>query len=386
MIVMVFANAVILMVCQVLAEIRYSMAAEKLEQLRQKIDEIDRQVVHLLNERAKVVVEIGQIKRTDKSAPPIYAPDRKRLVLDRVKKANTGPLPDRCLVAIYRELMSGSFYLERPLRVAYLGPEGSFSHSAAMLKFGQSVEYDPQYDIRGVFDEISRKHCDLGVVPVENSIAGSVIETLDSFINSSQVIICAEERMSIHHHLLANCSLEDIKTIYSKPEVLAQCRNWLSSMLRQVDTIGAPSSAHAAQQAATQPCTAAIGSQLASELYGLKVICENVEDNADNVTRFFVIGRESARRTGDDKTAMVFSTPDKAGALVDCLQAFQKHQVNLSNIESRPSSKREKEYYFFVDCQGHQQDENVIRAMQEVRKHCLQLSVLGSFPRATEIL
>ena len=357
----------------------------KLEQVRQNIDELDSKLVEMLNARAKVVEAIGELKRTEKDAPPVYSPDRERMVLDKIKAANQGPLPDRCLIAIYRELMSGSFFLERALRIAYLGPEGSFSHSAAMLKFGRSVEYEPQADISGVFDEIVRGHCDLGVVPVENSTVGGVIETLDALIESN-VTICAEIQVSIHHNLLANCVLENIHTICSKPEVFAQCRHWLSSTLPSVNILPMPSTAQAAQQAALEAGWAAIGSKLASELYDLKVILENIEDNTNNVTRFFVIGRETARPTKDDKTSLVFSTADKAGALVDCLAAFRKHGVNLTNIESHPSSQREREYYFFVDCEGHRLDERVQEAIRQARYHCLQMIILGSFPRAREVL
>jgi len=357
----------------------------KLEQLRQKIDDMDRKLVEMLNARAQVVEEIGELKRTEKDAPPIYSPDRERKVLDKIKAANQGPLPDRCLIAIYRELMSGSFFLERALRIAYLGPEGSFSHAAAMLKFGRSVEYEPQADIAGVFDEIARGHCDLGVAPVENSTVGGVIETLDALIESN-VTICAEILVAIHHNLLANCVVEKIHTICSKPEVFAQCRRWLSSTLPNVNILPTPSSAQAAQRAAQEEGWAAIGSRLAGELYGLKVILENIEDHTHNVTRFFVIGRETARPTQDDKTSLVFSTADKAGALVDCLDAFRKHGVNLTNIESHPSSQREREYYFFVDCEGHQNDEKVQDAIRQARHHCLQMIILGSFPRAREVL
>lgn len=356
-----------------------------LEELRRKIDQIDQQLVALLNERAEVIIDVGKIKKNDRNAPPIYAPDRERAVLEKVKAANKGPLPNRCLLAIYREMMSGSFFLERPLRIGYLGPQGSFSHTAAMLKFGQSVEYEPQMDIRGVFDEVAREHCDLGIVPVENSIAGGIIETLDSLMDST-VPICAEVLLAVHHNLLANCRLEEIERIYSKPEAFAQCRGWLSSTLGGIETIPTGSTAQAAQRAAEEPYAAAVGSVLAAELYKLKIICENIEDVNNNVTRFFVIGHEPAQPAQHNKTALVFNTADKAGALVDVLQAFRHNGVNLTNIESRPSKKRQREYYFFVDCQGHQNDENIKQAINEARCHCLQLSVLGSFPRAEEVL
>jgi chorismate mutase/prephenate dehydratase len=354
-----------------------------LEELRKRIDEIDYQLVKLLNERARVVVEIGKLKnKTDK---PVYAPDREKDVFARIIKANVGPLPDRCLTAIWRELMSGSFVLERPLRIGYLGPAGSFSHNAAMLKFGQSVEYEPLTDIASIFDEVSKGHCDLGLAPVENTMGGGVIETLDALIDSD-VKVCAEVLMAIHHNLLGNCTLEEVEKIYSKPEVFAQCRNWLSATFKGTQTIPVASTARAAQLAAEEPKAAAIGSTVAAELYGLRIICENVEDIANNVTRFLVISREDARPTGEDKTAILFSTAHKAGALADVLDVFKRYGINLTNIESRPSRKRQWEYYFFVDFLGHRTEKHIQEGMEESKKHCLQLSILGSFPRATELL
>jgi chorismate mutase/prephenate dehydratase len=281
--------------------------------------------------------------------------------------------------------MSGSFVLERPLRIGYLGPAGSFSHTASMLKFGQSVEYEPLVDITSIFDEVSKGHCDLGLAPVENTKGGGVIETLDALIDSN-VKICAEVQMAIHHSLLGNCSLEKIEKIYSKPEVFAQCRNWLSATFKEAQTIPVASTARAAQMAANEPNTAAIGSNVAAELYGLRIICENVEDIANNITRFLIISKEDAKPTGEDKTAMLFSTSHKAGALSDVLDVFKRYGINMTNIESRPSKKREWEYYFFVDFLGHRTDKNIQDGLAEARKHCLQLSILGSFPRATELL
>ncbi len=354
-----------------------------LEELRKKIDELDHQLVKLLNERARVVVEIGKLKtRTDK---PVYSPDREKEVFARIAEANEGPLPDRCLVAIWRELMSGSFVLERPLRIGYLGPAGSFSHTASMLKFGQSVEYEPLVDITSIFGEVSKGHCDLGLAPVENTMGGGVIETLDALIESN-VKVCAEVLMAIHHSLLGNCSLEEIEKIYSKPEVFAQCRNWLSATFKEAQTVPVASTARAAQMAADEPKAAAIGSSVAAEIYGLRIICENIEDIANNITRFVVISREDARPTGEDKTAILFSTAHKAGALADVLDVFKRYNINMTNIESRPSKKRQFEYYFFVDFLGHRTDKNVQEGIEEARKHCLQLSILGSFPRAMELL
>jgi chorismate mutase/prephenate dehydratase len=354
-----------------------------LEELRKRIDELDYQLVKLLNERARVVVDIGKLKnKTDK---PVYAPDREKDVFARITKANEGPLPDKCLMAIWRELMSGSFVLERPLRIGYLGPAGSFSHNAAMLKFGQSVEYEPLADIKSIFDEVSKGHCDLGLAPVENTMGGGVIETLDALIDSD-VKVCAEVLMAIHHNLLGNCSLQQVEKIYSKPEVFVQCRNWLSATFKGTQTIPVASTARAAQLAAEEPKSAAIGSSVAAELYGLRNICENIEDIANNVTRFLVISREDAKPTGEDKTTILFSTAHKAGALSEVLEIFKRYGINLTNIESRPSRKRQWEYYFFVDFLGHRSEKHIQEGLEESRKHCLQLSVLGSFPRATELL
>ncbi|MHC4086919.1 MAG: prephenate dehydratase [Planctomycetota bacterium] len=319
-----------------------------LDELRKRIDELDHQLVQLLNERARVVIDIGKLK--DKTGKAVYAPDREKEVLARIAEANKGPLPNKCLVAIWRELMSGSFVLERPLRIGFLGPNGSFSHTAAMLKFGQSVEYEALTDITSIFDEVSKGHCDLGLAPIENTTGGGVIETLDALIESD-VKVCAEVLMAIHHNLLGNCSLEKIEKIYSKPEVFAQCRNWLSATFKEAQTVPVASTAKAAQLASEETNSAAIGSRVAAELYGLRIICENIEDIANNVTRFLVISQEDSRPTGEDKTAILFSTAHKAGALADVLEVFKRYNINLTNIESRPSKKR-----------------------------------LGSFPRAIELL
>ncbi len=354
-----------------------------IEDLRKQIDKLDRQLVELLNQRAQIVIEIGKLK--NKTNKPVYSPDREKEILTKIAKANKGPLSDKCLIAIWRELMSGSFALEKPLRIGYLGPEGSFSHTAAMLKFGQSVEYEPLTDIRSIFDEVSKGHCDLGLVPIENTTGGGVIETLDALVDSD-VKVCAEVLMAIHHNLLANCSLEKIKKIYSKPEVFAQCRNWLSATFKEAQTIPVASTAKAAQMAAEEPEAAAIGSAVAAEIYGLKIICENIEDITNNITRFLVIAKEDAKPTGEDKTAILYSTAHKAGALADVLDVFKKYEINLTNIESRPSKKRQWEYYFFMDFVGHRTEKKVQDALDEARRHCLQLSILGSFPRATELL
>jgi len=360
---------------------RPGQADDPLKDLRDRIDDLDRRIVELLNARAEVVIEIGRAKQA--KGRQVYAPDREREVLDRLADLNEGPLPQRTLQAIYRELMSGSFALEKPMRVGYLGPEGSFSHMAAMRKFGASIEYLPLADIRAVFEEVVREHVDLGLVPIENSLVGGVGETMDAFA-SHDVRVCAEVLAEVHHNLLANCGPEEITMIASKPEVFAQCRNWISRSFRKVDLIPVASTARAAEMARQQERLAAIGSALAAELYGLKIVFANIEDTAANTTRFLVIGTVSPKPTGTDKTALMFTTAHQAGALVEVLNVFGRAGVNLTNIDTRPSKRRNWEYYFFVDCEGHIDDEPVARAVEEARRHCLELHVLGSFPRVTE--
>lgn len=354
-----------------------------LEELRKKIDAIDEQLVELINARAQVVVEVGKLKQADSA--PIYVPHREKAVLEKIAALNSGPLPDKTMQAIWRELMSGSFFLERPLSVGYLGPKGSFSHNAAILKFGQSVDYEALTDIRGIFEEISKGHCDFGIVPIENSAGGGVRESLDAFVETD-VKVCAEVSMAIHHNLMANCPMSEIKRIYSQPEVFAQCRNWLAGAFKDAEILPMASSSKAAKLAASEAGAAAIASAVAAEIYGLKLLCQNIEDVSNNVTRFLIISKQDAQPSGEDKTIILFSTSHKTGALVDVLNVFRQYGINMTNIGSRPNKKREWEYYFFVDFIGHREDENVKQALDEARQHCIQLSVLGSFPRGVAVL
>jgi chorismate mutase/prephenate dehydratase len=348
---------------------------------RQEIDRLDEEIVQLANRRARAAMAIGELKR--ESGQAIYVPNREQQVLDHIRQVNKGPLPDSVLSAIWRELISGCISLEKPLKIGFLGPKGSFSHLAATRKFGSAVEYVPQTDIRSVFLDVTRGQCQIGVVPVENSLGGSVIDTLDAF-RESDVKICGEMILTIYHNLLARCPMDEVKVIYSKPEVFAQCRTWLSTQMKGVDTIAAASTARAAELASQQENAAAIGSKLAAELYDMPVVCEHIEDNPNNFTRFLIISRIPAGRTGQDKTAILFATAHKAGALVEVLDVFRKHRINLTTIDSRPSGRQRWEYYFFVDAEGHHEDPEMQTAIEEARGHCLLLTVLGSFPKATE--
>lgn len=357
--------------------------SNRLDELRAQVDRLDEQIVRILNARASVIVEIGRLKQ--QSGAQIYAPDREKLILDKLRELNHGPLPHRAIDAIYREIMSGSFALERPLRIGYLGPAGSFSHAAAARKFGGSVEYVPLDDIASVFNEVVRGHLDYGLAPVENSIHGGVVETLDALATST-ARICAEVLITVHHNLLAKEPWDCIRRICSKPEVFGQCRNWLNSVAKDRVIESAASTSAAAELAAREAGVAAIGSSLAGELYGLHQLFENIEDNAENITRFFVIGREPARRSGDDKTAIMFRTAHKPGALAEVLDVFKDNGINLSDIEKRPSRRVNWEYYFFIDADGHANDPGMQKAIDNARQHCLQLTVLGSYPKATEVL
>lgn len=366
-----------------------------LDSLRRVIDRIDRRLIKLLNERAGAVVEIGRLKRG--SNTPIYAPHREAEVLEKVLAANTGPLPDRTIEGVYRELMSGSFALEQPLRIGYLGPPGSQSHVAAVKQFGSSVEYDDLHEIAGVFTEVRRKHVNYGLVPIENSTGGGIVETLDAFTtNAGRLSIYAEVQITIHHALLANCPPAAVRRVYSKPEVFQQCRGWLSQQLPRADLIPAASSSRAVQIAAEEnakaisighdPTTAAIGTTLAGEMYGLKTLFPRIEDNPNNITRFLVLSREKAQQTGDDKTSVMFTTEDKPGALVEVLGVFRAEGINLSHLDKRPSGRENWTYTFFADADGHRDDESMRRALSRVKAHCKEMVVLGSYPRSRRIL
>ena len=360
-------------------------ADDRLAPLRQRIDEIDQKLVELLNERAGIVVEVGEIKRD--TASPIYAPEREREVLQRVRSHNRGPLPNACLDAIWREMMSGSFALEQPLRIGYLGPPGSFSHLAATRQFGASVEYDNLADIGAIFDAVARRDNDYGLVPIENSSEGSVSATLDGLLET-QVQIVAEVLLPVHHNLLANCNAPSIRQIYSHPQALGQCRRWLAMQFPRVEQVASASTSQAAEIAArhADEGAAAIGSTLAGKIHDVHVQFENIEDNPSNCTRFFIIGHQRPAPTGDDKTSILFTTRHKAGALAEVLDVLRDAGLNLTHIDKRPNQRANWEYSFFIDMVGHRDDPAVTQAIEAASEHCLHLTVLGSFPRAKDTL
>lgn len=356
---------------------------QQLDELRRRIDELDQRLVELLNERAQVVVEIGRTKQT--TGTPIYAPHREAEVLRRALAANPGPLAGRTIEAIYRELMSGSFSLELPLRIGHLGPPGSFSHIAAVRHFGSSVECADLASIESVLEEVAAKRCHYGLVPYENSIGGSITDTLDA-LAEHEVTLYAEALVEVSQNLLANCEPHEIERIYSKREIFSQCRRWLSRQYPGVELVAMESSAAAVERAAGEPGAAAIGSILAGELYGAKPLVEQIQDKPNNVTRFLIVGTEEAQPSGDDKTTIMFVTADKPGALADVLTVFRDAGINLSHIDKRPSGRTSWEYTFFIDCRGHRSEPAMQAAVDAAGSHCVSLKILGSYPRADRII
>jgi chorismate mutase / prephenate dehydratase len=345
--------------------------------LRKKIDILDKKITGLLNLRAKITLDIAKVKR--KKGESLYSPDREREVLRKIALISKGPLSAASLEAIYREIMSSSLSLGKRLKIAYLGPEATFTHLAALKRFGSQVEYIAANSIADVFLEVERDAADYGVVPIENSIEGAVTHTLDMFVDS-ELKICAQIILDVSHNLLANYPKEKIRRIYSNPQVFAQCRIWLQENLPCTELTEVSSTTRAAQIARKEKYSACIASLLAASVYKLKVIASGIEDSPHNITRFLVVGKAIAGQTGHDKTSILFSIKDRVGALHEMLEPFKKYSINLTRIESRPSKKKAWDYYFFVDLEGHQQNAQVKRALLELENKCTFLKVLGSYP------
>lgn len=348
-----------------------------LERLRKEIDSLDRNLIKLLNLRAEATKKIGKIKiNTGKS---IYTPEREMEVLRKVVSLNNGPLKNGALEAIYREIMSAGLALEKLLKIAYMGPQASFSNLAALKRFGSQMSYVACASIPEVFLEVERGAADYGVVPVENSIEGAVTHTLDMLVDSD-LKICSQVILNVSHNLLANCAKDKIRRVYSNPQVFGQCRIWLQKNLPNAELVDVSSTTRAAEIAKKEKNSAAIASLLASKVYGLKIIASGIQDSLHNITRFLVVGKNVASRTGHDKTSLLFSIKDHIGALYETLLPFRKYGVNLTKIESRPSKKKAWEYYFFVDISGHKDDARIQKALKELEHKCTYLKILGSYP------
>jgi chorismate mutase/prephenate dehydratase len=351
-----------------------------LSEIRKKIDDIDTMLLELLNERADFVHEVGLLKR--KEGVEIYAPEREEQLLRSLVKRSRGRLPEASIRAIYREIMSASLALEKDLSIAYFGPVATNTHQAARSKFGASVEYTPQVSIADVFDAVARGTADYGVVPIENSTEGAVNHTLDVFMDSD-LRICAQILLKIENNLVAKIPKEQVRKIYSHPQVFGQCRNWLRHNLPGVELVEVSSTSRAAEMASKDPHAAAIAGRMAAEMYGLQVHDAAIQDLPNNTTRFLVIGHNTCPPTGDDKTSLMLCVQDKAGALFNVLEPLKRLKINMSKIESRPSKRKAWEYYFFVDVDGHAEDEPLAKALAELQQHCSFVKILGSYPKTT---
>jgi len=351
----------------------------KLRPYRKRIEQLDAQIVALISERATQVVKIGKIK--GQLGEEVLDPVREKEVYHRIGQLNKGPLSDETLRAVYREIMSGSLALQKTIKVAYLGPEATFTHQAALAKFGHSVEYIPAISINDVFYEVETRRADYGVVPIENSTDGAVNRTLDMFIDSD-VRICSEILFEISHCLLARGRKDQIKRIYSKGEVFGQCNLWLRANLPRAEYIETSSTSRAAVMAREKPGSAAIASEIAADLYELRVVARSIQDITRNVTRFLVVGRGESPKSGDDKTSVMFYTRDRVGALHDILEVFKEGGISLSMIESRPSGNKPFQYYFFADFVGHVSNPKVAATLKKLKRKCGVLKVLGSYPKS----
>jgi len=355
---------------------------DQLAEIRDRIDNIDQQIQDLLNARAEAAQEVARIKLALDPDTVFYRPEREALVLRTVKQRNQGPLDAESVALLFREIMSACLALELPLKVAYLGPAGTFTQAAAHKHFGHAVNTLSLTAISDVFQEVETGSCHYGVVPVENSSEGVVSHTLDMFLNSP-LKICGEVTLRIHHNLLGSSSdLSGLKVVYSHQQSLAQCRGWLDRHLPFVERVPVGSNAEAAKQAMASQNSAAIAGAVAAELYGLQVLAPNIEDDSGNTTRFLVIGQQSVPASGDDKTSLLLSTRNEAGGLHQLLAPLAEHAISMTRIESRPSRRGNWDYVFFVDINGHRDDDDVAPALHALQARAGMYKELGSYPKA----
>ena len=340
---------------------------------RKAIDKLDAQIVKLLNDRTRHVLEIGEIKI--KAGEAIYAPHRERVILRRIQSLNEGPIKDDSLRAIYREIMSSALSLEKSMTIAYLGPEATFTHQASVQKFGSSLHYAAQKTIADIFTEVSQNRADYGVVPVENSTEGVVTHTLDMFVESNLQIV-AQIILPIQYCLAGATTMDKIERVYVHPQALGQCRLWIQRHLPKAEILETSSNARSAELAGGK--SAAITGLLAADKYKLKVLERDIQDFPENATRFLVLGRQCGPATGRDRTSIMFSIADEVGALYRALSPFRHYKLNMTKIESRPSKRKAWEYFFFVDCDGHMTDPKVAKAIASLSEACNFVKVLGS--------
>jgi len=355
-----------------------------LEDLRKRIDQLDEEILDKLNERARCALDVAEVKLRDSSgeAPIFYRPEREAQVLRRMAEINPGPLSSEKVAQVYRQIMSACLALEEPLKVAYLGPEGTFTQQATLKQFGGSVVGIPMVTVDDVFREVTSESCNYGVVPVENSSEGVVNHTLDNFL-SSNLQICGEVELRVHHNLMVSPDATgDIKRIYSHQQTLGQCRRWLNGHYPNVPRLTTSSNAEAARRVSEEKDAAAIAGEIAAEIYDLEIVSRQIEDDSDNTTRFIVVGREKIGPSGNDKTSIVVATHNQPGALYKLLEPFHRHGVSLTSIETRPSRTGMWSYVFFIDFEGHYEDELIQEVMDEIDSDALEVRLLGSYPRA----
>jgi chorismate mutase/prephenate dehydratase len=357
------------------------MSDPELDELRKSIDALDEQIQQLLSQRAEYAVRVAEVKRAKDGAQAVfYRPEREARVLRRVAERNQGPLSDPVMVRLFREIMSACLALEQPLVIAYLGPEGTYTQEAALKHFGHAVKLKPMLAIDEIFREVEAGSADFGVVPVENSTEGAVNHTLDMFIRSP-LKICGDVELRIHHQLLSQSGdIAGVKAIYAHQQALAQCREWLDANLPGMERVTVSSNAEAARLASQDETIAAIASDAAAEMYQLEVVADNIEDDPNNTTRFLVIGHQDIGPSGRDKTSLLVAVHNQAGALFRLLEPVSRHGVSMTRIESRPSRVAKWDYVFFVDVEGHAEDENVAAALRELGAEASMLKVLGSYP------
>ena len=351
--------------------------------LRDKIDQIDEQIQTLINERASIAQQVAITKKNHEDDPIFYRPEREAQVLKAVMERNAGPLSGEKMAKLFREIMSVCLELEAPQKVAYLGPVGTFTHAAALKHFGKAITTVPLATITDVFREVEAGSASYGVVPVENSSEGVVNHTLDAFLNAGLKII-GEVELPIHHNFLVaqHTKVDSLSRIYAHQQSLAQCRHWLDVNFPSVERVAVSSNGEAARRLQNEWHSAAIAGDVAVAEYGLHKLHENIEDNPSNTTRFLIIGKEDIAPSGQDKTSIVVSSPDRAGALIEILEPLKRHGVSMTSIETRPERPNKWAYVFFIDMNGHIDDDNVKNAIADIRPLVKELRVLGSYPRA----
>jgi chorismate mutase / prephenate dehydratase len=361
-----------------------SAPAVDLGQVRRRIDSVDEKIHALLNDRARLAQLVGISKSRDGRTVDFYKPEREAQVLRMARERNSGPLRDEEVLRLFREIMSACLAQQEPLKVAFLGPEGTFTQAAVLTHFGHSVRSLPLVSIDEVFHEVEAGNADFGVVPIENSTEGTVNHTLDRFL-TSPLKICGEVELRIHHFLMgAMSSLGRIQRVCSHAQALAQCRAWLDDHLPNVEQVAVSSNAEGARRARDEKGTAAIAGDTAAEVYGLRVLAAQIEDRPDNATRFLVLGRKLFSPSGEDRTTLLLSVghSDGPGALYRLLEPLAKHRISMTRIESRPSHRRKWDYVFFIDIEGHCEEPQVVRVLEALKKRASLFRVLGSYPRA----